>query len=178
MRLSLAIRAFMRVLFDSSFADQTERLLAGATVSPHPAQASEEQTITPPPRPTRNDAIALLAALQRDARFLDIVKEPLSDYSDAQIGAAARDVLRDCEAVIERMFAIRPLADQQEGSELDAPDNFDTAHYRLSGNVSGGPPFRGRLVHHGWQATCCELPQWSGSDASAMIVAPVELAVD
>ena len=42
-------------------------------------------------------------------------------------------------------------------------------------NVAGEPPYRGQLVHHGWQATRCELPQWSGNDAAAMIVEPVEL---
>ena len=178
MRLRLAIRAFLRVLFDSSVADEIDRLLGGAAESPRPPTAGEDQTAAPSPRSARNDAITLLSALQRDARFLDIVKEPLSDYTDAQIGAAARDVLRDCDEVLERMFAIRPLADQQEGTELEAPEKFDTARYRLSGNVSQRPPYRGRLVHHGWQATSCELPQWSGSDASAMIVAPVELALD
>ena len=50
-----------------------------------------------------------MAALQREARFLDIVKEPLGQFDDAQVGAAARDVLRDCGDVIERMFAVQPV---------------------------------------------------------------------
>jgi hypothetical protein len=33
--------------------------------------------------PMRNDAITLLATLQREARLVDIVKEPLTEYSDA-----------------------------------------------------------------------------------------------
>ena len=65
-----------------------------------------------PEPPVRNDAIGLLAALQREARFIDIVKEPLGDYSDAQVGAAARDVLRDCGAVLDRLFKLEPIVDK------------------------------------------------------------------
>ena len=60
----------------------------------------------------------MLATLQREARFVDFVKESLEGYADAQIGAVARDVHRDCGAVLERLFALRPvLADQEEGGE-------------------------------------------------------------
>jgi len=108
---------------------------------------------------------------------VDIVKEPLGDYSDQQIGAAARDVLRDCGAVLDRMFALEGVVDEAEGAELEVPAGFDPGRYRLTGNVAGDPPFRGKLVHHGWRATRCELPQWSGSAASALVVAPVELEI-
>ncbi len=106
---------------------------------------------------------------------MDIVKEPLGDYSDGQIGAAARDVLRDCGLVLDRLFAIRPLVEEAEGVELEAPAGFDATRFRLTGQVVGDPPYRGRLVHHGWQATRCELPQWSGSEQAALVIAPVEL---
>lgn len=193
MRLWLAIRVFFAVLFDSRLAAQAQDLLQkpGETSRRPGTLANREattdaagmpvssQTKTPgggrPPKPPRSDALTLLAALQREARFVDIVQEPLSQYTDAQIGAAARDVLRDCGSVLERVFAIRPLVNDDEGAELVAPADFDANRYRLTGHVVGEPPFKGRLVHHGWQATRCDLPTWSGSDQAAMVVAPIEL---
>ena len=58
-----------------------------------------------PKPPARSEAITLLAALQREARFVDFIQESLAGYTDAQIGAAARDVHRDCGTVLKRMFA-------------------------------------------------------------------------
>jgi hypothetical protein len=118
-----------------------------------------------------------LAALQREARFVDMIQEPLGSYSDAQVGAAARDVLRDCGRVLDRIFAVQPLVEVPEGSEVDVPADYDTGRYRLIGNVGSAPPLRGRLVHHGWIAARCEVPTWSGSAAARMIVAPQEIEV-
>ena len=129
----------------------------------------------PPPKPARSEAVTLLAALQREARFVDFIKEPLDGYSDAQIGAAARDVHRDCGKVLDRLFAIRALNDQEEGSTLEVAAGFDAGRYRLTGNVAGNPPFRGRLVHHGWEAGEVQLPEWSGTTQSARVIAPIEV---
>jgi hypothetical protein len=93
-----------------------------------------------------------LAALQREGRFIDFLKEPLDGFSDAQIGAVARDVHRDCGKVVERWFALSPIAKEEEGAEITLPPGFDAGRFRLSGQVSGEPPYRGRLVHHGWVA--------------------------
>jgi hypothetical protein len=128
-----------------------------------------------PPKPVRSEAVTLLATLQREARFVDFIKEPLDSYSDAQIGAAVRDVHRDCATVLDRLFAIRSIVDQEEGSPVEVPPGFDAGRYRLTGNVAGDPPFRGRLAHHGWEAAEVQLPAWSGTPLSARIVAPVEV---
>jgi hypothetical protein len=181
MRLGLAIRAFLRVLWDRSCAADVAAVLdrKGLPAAPPPAPRLEA-----PARPTpvsrgspRSDAITLLATLQREARFVDIVKEPLGNYTDAQIGAAARDVLRDCGNVLERLFALRPLIQEGEGSERDLPPGYDVGRFRVTGNVHGEPPFRGIVAHHGWEATHCEVPQWSGSAESARVIAPVEVEV-
>lgn len=127
--------------------------------------------------PARSEALTLLAALQREARFVDLVQESLDGYSDAQIGAAARDVLRDCSKVLERMFSVRPLLTDGEGAKVDVPTGYDANRYRVTGNVAGAPPFQGQLVHAGWQATHCQLPVWSGSDESALVIAPAEVEV-
>ena len=182
MRILLAFRAFFKTLLDRRWAADVQRLLNDAIDSdstadvPSAAGTQSQQPVAPKP-PVRSDAITLLETLQREARFVDIVKEPLGDYNDAQIGAAVRDVLRQCGEVLERLFDLQPVVGTEEGAEVEAPAGYDAGRFRLTGNVRGEPPFRGSLVHHGWEATRCELPQWHGSHQSALIVAPVELEV-
>jgi hypothetical protein len=181
MRIGMAIRLFFKILFDRQFAVELEQRLATGVSAPAPAPPLP----TSPPvadapakkAPRRNDALTLLATLQREARLIDMVREPLGQYSDAQVGAAAREVLRDCGRVLDRLFGLEPLVAQEEGSPIEVPADFDAGRYRLSGNVSGTPPFRGKLVHHGWLATRCELPNWSGSQAAQLVVAPQEVEV-
>ena len=115
---------------------------------------------------------------------MDFLKESLSGYEDAQIGAAVRDVHRDCGAVLERLFALRPVDSRAEGGEAEVPAGFDASRIRLSGNVTGSPPFRGKLRHAGWEATRCQVPEWSGPEDAARlakpacwIVAPAEVEV-
>jgi hypothetical protein len=177
MRLWTAIRVFFRVLFNAELAEQVRRIL---DEGPAPTAAAPVPEAKPAPkRPAkvaeRNAAIGLLAALQREARFVDFISEPLAGYSDAQIGAAARDVHRDCAVVLARMFALEPVLTDEEGAEVEVPKGFDAGVYRLTGNVVGEPPFRGVMVHHGWRARACELPQWSGTAEAARVVAPAEI---
>ncbi len=170
-RILLAIRAFFLILFDGAAAGRVARALGGGEEAAPP----EPRRTAPPKTPTRSEALTLLAALQREARLIDFVKESLDGYADAQVGAVARDVHRDLQAVVERMFAVRPLLDEAERAEVEVPAGFDSACYRLTGNVAGEPPFRGVLAHHGWRATACRLPQWTGDDAAARVVAPAEV---
>ncbi len=175
MRIGLAFRVFFRALSDAAFAARVTPLLAGDT----PAITGEKPKAEKPVKKAadRSDAITLLATLQREARLVDMVKEPLSNYSDAQVGAAARDVLRDCGQVLERLFGLTPLVDQEDGSDVEVPVGYDAGRFRLTGNVAGEPPFHGRLVHHGWVATRCEVPTWTGSKQAEMVVAPEEVEV-
>lgn len=180
-RISTAFRAFFRTLGSAELAKQLDEVLAGGTVTartaalpppaPKPAEPAKKAA------PARSDALSLLAALQREARLVDFLKEKLDGYSDAQIGAAARDVHRDSGAVLERMFALRPLTEAAEGAALDVDAGFDPLRYQLTGNVVGQPPFHGTLRHHGWQASKCELPAWTGGEAAQKIVAPMEVEV-
>lgn len=181
MGLGFAIKVFFRVLRDRDMAAQIERCLRGdmlttpATAEPSPPAPSPVATVGP--APARSDALTLLAALQREARLVDFLKEDLSGYNDAQIGAAVRDVHRDAAAVLERLFALRPLRDQEEGVEVEIPTGFDPAQLTLTGQVTGPPPFRGTLAHQGWQATRCALPTWSGQSEDARVIAPAEVEV-
>jgi len=176
-RIVLAFRAFFAILFSADKATQVERCMIGHAPATAPEAHSAKPT-QPAPKPTQPagaEALALLAALQRESRLIDLLKDDISGYSDAQIGAAMRDVHRGAAGVIERMFALRPAVDGAENSDVTVPAGYDAARYRLVGSVSGQPPFTGRLCHHGWQATAVQLPAHTGSADSAKIVAPAEV---
>ncbi|MFW5774821.1 MAG: DUF2760 domain-containing protein [Chitinivibrionales bacterium] len=175
-RLDLALRSFFWILFNGRFADKVNLYF----VSPAAEEKKEPEKKAPPPpppppKPSRNDAVTLLALLQREARLVDFLKESLDGYSDQQIGAAVRDVHRDSAGVLERVFKIQPLASQAEGDSVTVEQGFDPEQYRFTGNLSGEPPYRGTLQHHGWKATKCELPVWKGSEQSVDVVAPAEV---
>lgn len=176
-KLGLAFRVFFRILSDAEFAQRSSMLFEPP---PKPATATAPTTpIAPmPPRSTagRSEALNLLSLLQREARFIDFMKESLADYNDAQIGAAARDVHRDSAAALERLFALRPIASQMEGAAVELPAGAEAGRYRLVGNVTQGSD-RGTLAHHGWEATRCELPEWTGPKDAARVVAPAEIEV-
>jgi len=177
MRLILAIRVFFVVLFKAATAERIRKLLetgvSGEAEPPKPLPQPLRAEV--PKKPVRSEAVTLLATLQREARFVDLAEESLDAYTDEQVGAAARDVLRDCRKVLDRLFELKPVLSQDEGAEIELPSGYDAGRFRLAGNVAGEPPFRGRLVHHGWEAGKCELPAWSGSEPAARVVAPAEI---
>ena len=173
-----------RILTNGVFAAKVNALLdsAPALAAPAPAPpAVKERASVPvnpvPAKPVRSEAIGLLAALQREGRLIDFLKEPIDGYSDAQIGAAVRDIHRDCGAVLERQFAVRPVLEQTEGSSVPLTGALLKGRVKLSGKVGEGTPASGNLVHHGWQSTRCEVPVWTGDADSAAIIAPAEVEV-
>ena len=171
-RILLAIRVFFAILFHGETARKVEAaLVRGEAAEPKPIP----RTPSAPKPPLRSEAVTLLAALQREARFVDFIQENLTGYNDAQIGAAARDVHRDCGKVLQRMFEIQPASDAEEDSPVEVPEGFDAGRFRLVGNVVGEPPFTGKMTHHGWIVQKCELPTWAGSNDAAKVIAPIEV---
>jgi len=145
---------------------------AASAPSPVPIEAARPPKAA---KPSRSDALTLLASLQAEARLVDFIQESLEGHPDATIGAAARDVHRGCKAVLDRMFQLEPITEEQDGAEVEVPEGFDPLRYHLVGNVTGQPPYEGQLVHPGWKATKCQLPQWSGSDSAMYWIAPIEV---
>ena len=140
------------------------------------AQPAAAKPVLPKP-PARSEALTLLATLQREARFVDFIQEPIAAYSDAQIGAAVRDIHRDCGTVLKRLFALQPVVSDGEGTELTLPTGFDAGRFRLTGKVADQPQPKGRVVHQGWEASQCELPLWTGGETAAKVIAPAEVEV-
>lgn len=177
--LILGFQAMLRVWSDGLFAGQVRKLLDGAPLAePAPIPPAPAPATAPaPPPPRRSEALSLLAVLQREARFVDFIQEPIAGYTDAQVGAAVRGIHQDSAAVLARLFELQPLRSENEGASLEVPAGFDSAKFRLTGNVLGSGPWRGTLAHPGWVAGKCELPEWTGSDAAALVVAPAEVEV-
>ena len=121
--------------------------------------------------------MTLLATLQREARLVDFLKEDLTGYTDDQVGAAVRAIHQDAAKVLDRLFDIQPVIADEEGARVEVPTGFDAARYRLTGKVTGAAPFHGTLRHHGWEAGKCELPQFTGSETGAKMIAPAEVEV-
>jgi hypothetical protein len=179
-KIGLAFRAFFRVLLNRQVADEVDALFRHTALPKSDISAAEKQPPAVPVKPVvkapaRSDALTLLATLQREARLLDLVQEPLEQFQDAQVGAAARDVLRNSREVLARMFDIQPLLAQEEQSRIEIPPGFDAGQYRLTGNVHGEPPFRGTVQHRGWKASRCQVPEWTGGSEAALVVAPAEV---
>jgi hypothetical protein len=180
-RIAVAFRAFFRVLANALVAERVEQVLKGQALPAIEHQPVEQPVKTAPKlakrTPVRSDALNLLEALQREARLVDFLQEPLAGYEDAQIGAAVRDLHHQCAVVLERMFALKPIETAPEGAATEVGEGFDPARVHLSGNLSGPPPFRGKLCHHGWEATRCDLPAWNGHDDAIYVIAPAEIEV-
>ncbi len=144
------------------------------------AVAPPKPEVVAPPReealkePSPEGALLLLGLLQGEARFVDFVKEDITAYSDAEIGAAARIVHEGCRKVLEEHFQIVPILDREEGNVVTVPEGFDPAKIRLVGHIVGSPPFRGKLVHRGWEAKAVRLPKLSKGHRLE-IIAPAEV---
>lgn len=139
---------------------------------PPKVEKKEKEEVLREPSP--ESALLLLGLFQSEARFVDFIKEDLTPYSDAEIGAAARIVHEGCRKVLEEHFEIVPILPQEEESTVTIPEGFDPARIRLVGHIVGSPPFRGKLVHRGWEVKEVELPQLSKGHR-VEIIAPAEV---
>jgi hypothetical protein len=169
-RLGMAFR----LVFNAGFAAQVAaglRALAALETKPSAPKAS-----APQPEPARGDASGLfvLAALQREGRLIDFLQQDVAGFSDEEVGAAARVVHAGCAKALKQYFQLEPAVAGSEGSGLTVPSGFDAQRIRLTGNVTGQPPFKGTLKHHGWVAKEVRLPARQES-LDPKIVAPAEV---
>lgn len=180
-RIIIAVRAFWGALASAFLAEQFAALLEGQALPKGNSAAKSPQTVLAPEATSaprgRSDAITLLSALQREARFVDLVKQPLGQFTDEQIGAAARNVLGDCAVVLDRFFTLQAVVASGEGAECQVTSGYDPAEYKLAGAASGPGPFRGQLVHPGWRAAKVALPTWTGSSGATLVISPAEVEV-
>ena len=125
---------------------------------------------------TPDAALQLLGLLQKEARFIDFAQEDVSQYTDADIGAAARVVHEGCRKVLRQHFELESVRTEAEGKRITLPKGFDAGSIRITGNIVGQAPFTGTLVHRGWKATEVKLPKITeGHDVKIVAPAEVEL---
>jgi len=165
-RIKMAFAAFFTILFKGRLP---------TALQPAARAEAPSQPVT---ADTQDRAVQMLALLQRDGRLIDFVLEDLTAYSDAQIGAAARDVHAGCHKVLERYVTLEAILPGREGEAVtigqDQP--IDPALFHLVGNVAGQPPFRGTLLHPGWRASRVQLPPLGAADRTIATPAEIELA--
>lgn len=186
--IAVAFRAFFAALFDAQRSESirlalepTARITDGAVERQVPPGAVEKGVTEPTlPRsttvaaPTRSEALTLLAMLQREARLVDLIQEPLEQYSDAQVGAAARPCLAQCRSTLARAFDLQPVVNQAEGTSVELPEVASPLRFQWVGDALPEQK-RGRLVHPGWQAGRCELARWTGALEDQRVVAPAQI---
>jgi hypothetical protein len=163
-RIGPAYSTFRRILGNPAFAGQIDVLLKTTEVKP-----------SGPPKPS-GAPLRMLALLQREGRLLDFLLEDIKAYSDEQVGAAVRDIHRQCQATLNEHLTLEPVLPKEEGAAIEVPPGFNPAAIRLTGNVTGQPPFKGTLRHHGWRVKEIKLaapPE--GQDEFILMPAEVEL---
>ena len=135
-RVGLATRAGLRILRDGELADKVSKLLN-----------------PPPPGPVRpsGEAVRLFALLHREGRLLDFLLEDIQGLPDDQVGAGVRDIHRQCQHTLKEHVVLEPVLPNKEEDKVEVPPGFDPSAIRLTGNVTGQPPFKGVLRHHGWR---------------------------
>ncbi len=164
-----------------------EKIVQPAAPTPEPVVKVVEKIVeveklvhAPAPEPvilkeyTPDAALQLLSLLQKEARFIDFIKEDIAAYSDADIGVAARVVHEGCNKAINEHFSLAPVRSEKEGKKITLPQSFDASTVRLTGNIVGSAPFTGTLIHKGWQITGIRLPKLTQGH-NANIIAPAEV---
>jgi hypothetical protein len=112
--------------------------------------------------------------LQREGRFIDFLQEEIGGYSDAQIGAAVRDIHAGCRRALKECVAVEPVMPAAENATVEVARGFDPSAIRVIGNVAGEPPWKGVLKHHGWRTRKVSLPAIAGAH-DPLVIAPAEV---
>jgi len=178
-RLGMAFTCFFQLLINAAFARAVLpafQALRDGRPLPLPEAAPAAPAPAPSPEQAHAPALALLAMLQRDGRLVDFLQEDLTGAPDADVGGAARVVHEGCRRVLRQYLVLERARPESEGDRVTLPVGFDAQRVRLTGNVTGSPPFTGTLRHPGWVAAEVKLPKVAeGLDARVLQAAEVEL---
>ncbi len=184
MGFGLAVKAFFTVLTNKEMAQRflddftSKPLLLDNSRLEKQTEETERLFSSKQEQNKRSEAVELLATLQREARFVDFIKEDITTCDDTTLGAAVRGVHDRCAEVLERCFAIRSLSDKREGETitLSEKEMENLSRIQMVRNCSViSQVVTGIILHMGWQATRCSLPQWSGNEDDRNIIAPIEV---
>ena len=120
--------------------------------------------------------IHLFSILQREGRLMDFFAEDIEEYEDEDIGAAVRNIHENCRKIIDKYIIPKSILVDEEDSEITVEPGFDPNAIKLTGNVTGNPPFKGIVRHKGWKAEKLDMPILSG-ERDPRIIAPAEIEI-
>jgi len=143
-------------------------------------EKKEAEIVTDPEKKKNNDRryfLHLISVLQREGRLVDFFSENLELYDDAQIGAAVRSIHESCNKIMKKYLNLLAIIDKNEGEEVIVEPGFNPNTIKLTGNVTGEPPFNGILRHSGWKASKSDLPVLSDTKDST-VIAPAEVEIE
>jgi hypothetical protein len=134
----------------------------------------------PPPAPvfatSPDPAAQMLALLQKEGRLVDFLMEDIASFSDAEVGAAVREIHAGCRKAIRDHVTLERILLAEEGAAYTVEAGFDASRVSLVGSVSGAPPYRGEVRHRGWRAAELRLPTVP-EKADPRVIAPAEVEV-
>lgn len=135
----------------------------------------------PTPNVKKNDYedpshLRMLGFLQQEGRLIDFLKEDISAFSDAQVGAAVRRIHQECARTLEEFVTVRSLREEGEGSLIQVPKDYNPIEIKIVGDIQGEPPFTGVLMHKGWKAHKRSLPK-RALDQTYDVICPAEIEV-
>lgn len=159
-KFKLACRAFIKAWKDPAY---TQLYLEGLLLKELPTTGDVSH-------------LRLLYFLQQGSRLIDFLKEDITQFTDAQVGAAVRKIHQDSGKVLEELITIRPLRTENEGATITVSKGYDPSEIKLVGKVTGEPPFTGKLIHRGWKAHKRSLPKMVGEQL-VEVVCPAEIEI-
>ena len=172
-----AVSALFWVFFKPrKLAPETQKVVTRIESDPEAAERVLAALEPPPPPKPSGAPLRLLTLLQREGRLLDFLLEDVQAYDNEQIGAAVRDIHRSCRKALQDHLVLAPVLAGEEQAAVEVPAGFDPSAIRLTGNVTGQPPFKGTLLHHGWRVKEIKLAKPAvGQDEFVVQPAEVEL---
>lgn len=176
MGLGVAIGSFLKALVNPDYARrvkeiataESQKQTARLPLSPQPDSSLTEEH-------RRDGAVALLSRLQQEGRLVDFLAEDLSNYADAEIGAAIRPVHEGCRRALDACIERGRIIEQEEGSSYRVNEDYPAHSIKLSGRVGQTFPQKGTLLHPGWRVREVRLPGVNPDARDVLAPAEVEL---
>ncbi|MGV3775028.1 MAG: DUF2760 domain-containing protein [Verrucomicrobiales bacterium] len=171
-RMSLAFR----ILFNADLAAKVVGALVVKEPKLKPAAIPSAKPAAISPEKLNASGLFVLSALQQEGRLIDFLQQDVAAFSDEEVGAAARVVHAGCRKSIQQYVTVEPVLKDEEGSTIHVPAGFDAQRIRLTGAVSGQPPFNGALKHHGWVVKEVRFPTLAET-VDHKVLAPAEVEI-
>ncbi|KJU84647.1 conserved hypothetical protein, membrane [Candidatus Magnetobacterium bavaricum] len=191
--LSLLIYVMVKLIMSGIVRELNAQMLAkkrseDAARRVKSAVVAETRVIEKPPDPavieamvaekaaemTTAKAAQVLAIFQKKGRLIDFLQEDISAFDDNQVGHAVRTIHKECKEAMAEYLSLEPIRKESEGSEVTVESGFDPSAIRITGQVSGEPPFRGILRHSGWTLAGTSLPN---QNQDITVIEPAEIEI-